>query len=98
VVLEARDGTDALRIAESHPGPIHLLLTDVVMPDLSGREVARRVNARRPDIKILFMSGYTDEAIAHHGVLDERTTFLGKPFSPEQLAVKVHEVLVPASA
>jgi len=92
-VLEARDGREAMRLATSHSGPIHLLLTDVVMPGISGMALADRLTADRPDIKVLFMSGYTDNAIAHHGVLDPGITLLQKPFSPMDLARRVRALL-----
>jgi CheY-like chemotaxis protein len=93
-VLEASDGASALRAAAEHTGPIHLLLTDVVMPGgMSGKDVAEQISALRPDVKILFMSGYTDDAIVHHGVLEEGTAFIHKPFVPTALARKVREVL-----
>jgi PAS domain S-box-containing protein len=92
-VLESLNPADALRIAREHPNPIHLLLTDVVMPQMSGREVANQVIVLRPSTKVLFISGYTDDAIVHHGVLDPKTAFLHKPFSPDALARKVREVL-----
>jgi len=92
-VLESLNPADALRIAREHPDPIHLLLTDVVMPQMSGREVANQVIVLRPSTKVLFISGYTDDAIVHHGVLDPKTAFLHKPFSPDALARKVREVL-----
>jgi two-component system cell cycle sensor histidine kinase/response regulator CckA len=78
---------------DEHRGAIHLLLTDVVMPRSGGREVAKQVTARRPGIKVLYMSGYTADAIVHHGVLDAGTSFLQKPFTPASLASKVREVL-----
>jgi CheY-like chemotaxis protein len=93
VVLEARDGARALDVCRDHPDPIHLLLTDVVMPGMSGSLLADRARALRPKMKILFMSGYTDDAIVHHGVLDEGTPFLQKPFSPDALALRVREVI-----
>jgi PAS domain S-box-containing protein len=92
-VLESLHPSDALRIAREHPSPIHLLVTDVVMPQMSGREVANQVTLVRPSTKVLFISGYTDDAIVHHGVLDPDTAFLHKPFSPDALARKVREVL-----
>ncbi|MCB0153474.1 MAG: response regulator [Anaerolineae bacterium] len=92
-VLEAGNGREALALAEQHPEPIHLLLTDVVMPQINGREVAERLTATHPHLKVLYVSGYTDQAIAHHGVLEPGLFFLQKPFSPSTLAQKVREVL-----
>jgi PAS domain S-box-containing protein len=92
-VLEVPDGESALDIASKHQGPIHLLLTDVVMPRMSGRIVADRFAAIRGDARILFVSGYTDDAIVHHGVLESGLQFLEKPFTPDALARKVREVL-----
>jgi PAS domain S-box-containing protein len=92
-VLESQDVEDALRIAERQDGTIHLLLTDVVMPQMSGRALADTVKRFRPDVKVLYMSGYTDNAIVHHGVLDPGTALLPKPFTPAVLARKVREVL-----
>ena len=93
VVLEAPGGKEALILAEDHSGPIHLLLTDVVMPEMSGRELMRRLAERRPAVKVLYVTGYSEEAVAQHGVLDPGTAFLPKPFTPEVLARKVREVL-----
>ncbi len=92
-VLEAVDGKDAVRIAASHPLPVHLLLTDVVMPAMSGTEVAKQVCQHHPEAKVLYMSGYTADAIVHHGVLDEGLALLTKPFSRASLTQKVREVL-----
>ena len=92
-VLEARHPGEALRLGSEHRGPIHLMITDVVMPQMSGREVANRLAPRRPEMRVLYMSGYTDEAIVHHGVLDAGTAFLQKPFSVTGLAQKIREVL-----
>ena len=92
-VLEAVDGEEALRLTQTHSADIHLLLTDVVMPQMSGRELADQLESVRPNMKILFTSGYTDEAIAHHGVLEPEINFLQKPFGPLSLIRKVQEVL-----
>ena len=99
-VLDAGRPNEALEISRKFRGRIHLLFTDVVMPQMSGREVAELIGADRPDTKVLYMSGYTDQAIAHHGVLDPAVPFLQKPFSPDALARKVREVLdvVPSGA
>ena len=92
-VLAAADGTAALAVAAQHPGPIHLLLTDVVMPRMSGRELAEELTARHPGLKVLYMSGYTDDAVLRHGVLRSAVAFLQKPFGPGVLARKVREIL-----
>lgn len=98
-VLEAADGQAALRIGRQHPGPIHLLLTDVVMPGgMSGRALAERLAETRPEMKVLYMSGYTDNAIVHHGALNPETHFIQKPFSPDGLLRQIRAVLRAAAA
>jgi len=92
-VLESRDVEDAIRIAEHQDSTVHLLLTDVVMPHMSGRALADAVKRFQPDVKVLYTSGYTDDAIIHHGVLDPGIALLQKPFSPAALSRKVREVL-----
>jgi DNA-binding NtrC family response regulator len=92
-VIEAGAPTEALEAAERHDRPIHLLLTDVVMPELTGRQLAGRLAGRRPGLAVLYMSGYTDDAIVHHGRLDPDTAFLQKPFTPETLLRRVRDVL-----
>ena len=92
-VLSARDGEDALRVAEGHDAEIALLVTDVIMPKLGGKDLYRQLAERRPGIKVLYMSGYTATAIVHHGVLEEGAAFLQKPFDLPSLARKVREVL-----
>jgi CheY-like chemotaxis protein len=92
-VLEAGNGREALLLSDAHRGEIHLLLTDVVMPKMSGRELGERIRLQRPDLRILYMSGYTDDAILRQGVLEDRIPFLPKPFTAEALARKVREAL-----
>ena len=92
-VLVAAHADAALSVCERFPKTVDLLLTDVVMPRMSGRELANRLAALRPEMKVLFMSGYTDDAIVHHGVLDADTPFIRKPFAPDALALKVRNVL-----
>jgi two-component system cell cycle sensor histidine kinase/response regulator CckA len=92
-VLETENGREALQLTDRYPDPIHLLLTDVVMPDINGRALAEQLLQTRPNLKTIFISGYTDETIAHHGVLDPEITLLQKPFSPMDLARKVREIL-----
>ena len=92
-VLEAREGQEALRISGRYVGPIHMILTDVVMPVMSGREVAHRLLSERPEVKVLYMSGYTDDEVLQHGILDCDIGFLQKPFTDDTLARKVREVL-----
>jgi PAS domain S-box-containing protein len=92
-VLEADHGDEAVRISGSHVGPIHLLLTDIVMPQISGKELAKLLCQLRPEMKVLYMSGYTDDATIHRGVMEPRLAFLRKPFAPDVLVSKVREIL-----
>jgi PAS domain S-box-containing protein len=92
-ILAARSPAEAIHISEIHPGPIHLMVTDVIMPGMSGDRLAIHLSALRPEMKVLYVSGYTDDAIVHHGVLEPGLAFLQKPFSPRTLARKVGEVL-----
>jgi PAS domain S-box-containing protein len=92
-VMDARSGPEALALCEIYPDVIHLVVTDVVMPQMSGRELASRLATLRPDTKLLFMSGYTDHAMVQHWVLGADTTFLQKPFAPSTLAAKVRQIL-----
>jgi len=92
-VLEALNPQDAERLAENHGSEIHLLLTDVVMPGISGRELAKKLTARHPNLRVLYMSGYTYNVIAEDGTLEEGLSFLQKPFTPQILAQKVRETL-----
>jgi PAS domain S-box-containing protein len=97
-VLVAQSAGDALLLCENHPGPIDILVTDVVMPQMSGPELAKRVAATRPAMKILCMSGYTDDSIVRHAALEPGIPYLQKPFTPQSLATKVREILDGASS
>jgi two-component system cell cycle sensor histidine kinase/response regulator CckA len=92
-VLEASNGQEALEMARRHSAPIALLVTDVVMPEMTGAQTAEAILRVHPGAKVLFLSGYTDDAVVRHGVLEEKVEFLQKPFSPQRLATKVREVL-----
>jgi two-component system cell cycle sensor histidine kinase/response regulator CckA len=94
-VLAALGPVEAIRISEGYLGPIHLMVTDVIMPGMSGAQLASRLSVARPEMKVLYVSGYTDDTIVRHGVLDPGLAFLQKPFSPKTLARKVGEVLAP---
>jgi CheY-like chemotaxis protein len=93
LVLEAGDGDEALRVAAEHQGPIHLLITDVVMPGMGGQLLAERLGASRPGLRVLFQSGYTDDAVMRHGVLQADVFFLQKPYTATALCLKVRDVL-----
>jgi CheY-like chemotaxis protein len=92
-VLEAADGVQALKVAAGHPERIHILITDVVMPHLSGPDLAMQLGISRPGIKVLFISGYTDDTVFRHGVLEGGVAFLQKPFNLKALAAKIREIL-----
>ncbi len=92
-MIEAADGHAALELVARTAGPIHLLMTDVVMPSVSGRELAERIEKLRPGIKVLYMSGYTDQAVVHHGILESDAVLLQKPFTLATLAEKLREIL-----
>jgi CheY-like chemotaxis protein len=92
-VLEAADGEDALLLFGQYEGTIELIITDVVMPGMSGRDLARRLEELGNDLRVLYMSGYTDDTIVRHGMLDPSIPFLHKPFTPDALSRKVREVL-----
>jgi two-component system, cell cycle sensor histidine kinase and response regulator CckA len=92
-ILEAPSGAEALALGAEHAAPIHLLLTDVVMPHISGRELAEHLTRTRPDMKVLYLTGYTDDIVLQQGRLHENASVLHKPFLPEALLRKVRELL-----
>jgi CheY-like chemotaxis protein len=92
-VLEASNGEEAMEVSERYEGPLHLLMTDAIMPRMSGRELSGRLRAQRPDIKVLLVSGYTDDTVLQNGLLESGTAFLQKPFTRESLLRKAREVL-----
>jgi CheY-like chemotaxis protein len=92
-VLDACNGSEAVKVSEQHHGLIDIMVTDVVMPLLGGRELAEKLALSRPEMRVLYMSGYTDDAIVRHGVLDGRASFLEKPFTPDAFTRKIREVL-----
>jgi two-component system cell cycle sensor histidine kinase/response regulator CckA len=92
-IICAADGREALEVAADFDGTIHLLVTDVIMPHMNGHELARQLSVTRPDMKILYVSGYSDNDIGDHGILDPRFELLQKPFTPQTLARKIHEVI-----
>jgi DNA-binding NtrC family response regulator len=92
-ILDAGGPIDARRIADQYRLPIQLLITDVVMPKVSGRDLAEQLTRKRPDLKVLYMSGYTDNAVLNSGILRKEVAFLQKPFTPAALSDKVREVL-----
>jgi two-component system cell cycle sensor histidine kinase/response regulator CckA len=92
-VRTAANGEEAVLVLERDHEPVHLMITDVVMPGMSGRTVAERLSRTRPQMKVLYMSGYTDDVVVRHGVLDAGMPFVGKPFTSGELIRKVREVL-----
>lgn len=92
-VLEAADGEAAIRLAGAHPGPIHLLVSDLGLPGIGGRSLVEQLGALKPGLKLLFISGYSAEALQRHGAMASETAFLQKPFAPRTMAFKVREVL-----
>lgn len=92
-LLEAVDGEDAIRVAENYPGPIHLLISDVVMPKMGGAKLASHLARQRPEMKVLFVSGYAERTVLRHGAIDVTTRFLQKPFSLKMLGRKIRERL-----
>ena len=92
-LLEATNGNQALQLAAAYTAPIHLLLTDVVMPGISGKVLAEQLQQKQPDLKVLYMSGYTENVVAHHGVLEEGVVFIQKPFNAVTLTQQIRVIL-----
>ena len=92
-VLEARHGLEALQVCGQQEEPVQLIVTDVIMPKMNGTQLAESMRGRYPKLPVLFLSGYTDRALLHNGLLDPDRNFLQKPFTPHDLASKVHEML-----
>jgi two-component system cell cycle sensor histidine kinase/response regulator CckA len=97
-LLVAENGVEALAMLESHGAMLHLLLTDVVMPEMNGKELFRRAREIQEDLRVLYMSGYTDDVVAWHGVLGEGVDFIQKPFSVNALAAKVRDSMAKAES
>lgn len=92
-VLEARDGAEALQIARAHAGPIQIMVTDVIMPGMTGPKIVEHVAQTRPEMKALYISGYSDESVIRHGLIGPGRAFLSKPFGPEVLLRRLRELL-----
>jgi CheY-like chemotaxis protein len=92
-VLQARSGQEALAMVDQHEGTVDLLLTDVVMPGMNGRELAEQLRKHRPQTTVLFTSGYAEDVIVHHGIVDQDINFIPKPFAMQSLGIKLREVL-----
>jgi two-component system, cell cycle sensor histidine kinase and response regulator CckA len=92
-VLEASDPNEAIQLSQSHAGHIDALLSDIVMPQMNGRRMSDLLRPQRPEMRVLFMSGYTDDAIVRQGILEPGISFIQKPFTPAGLAVKLRGVL-----
>jgi two-component system cell cycle sensor histidine kinase/response regulator CckA len=97
-VLAAADGLEALDVAERHSGPLQLLLTDVVMPGLSGPELVRQLHSARPGLEVLYMSGYNDSRLANRGIEQAKVNLLSKPFTPDELVERVRALIAPHDA
>ncbi len=97
-VLAAGSGEAALALSQRHPGPVHLLLTDVVLPGITGRELADRLRGQHPALRVLYMSGYVDDMLGRRGIMDSHHALLPKPFTPQGLAERVRAILDQPSA